>query len=149
LAAEARDLAPLELILSDLCKMNEVLTKGGKKYLMMLIDDSTRFCCIYLLKSKDEGLHYCKIYKAEVENQHERKIKRVRSDHGGEYFSNVFTSFYEEHGIIHERIPPYSPRSNGVAERKNRTLTDLVNTMLDAAGLSKERWSEAILHVMS
>ena len=43
-AAEARNLAPLELIHSDLCEMNGVLTKGGKKYFMTLIDDSTRFC---------------------------------------------------------------------------------------------------------
>ena len=112
---------------------------------MTLIDDSTRFCYIYLLKSKDEALHYFKIYKAEVENQLEIKIKRVRSDRGDEYFSNLFTLFYEEHGIIHERTPPYSSQSNGVAKRKNRTLTDLVNTMLDTAGLSKEWWGEAIL----
>ena len=97
------------------------------------------------MKSKDEALHYFKIYKAEVENQLERKIKRVRSDRGGEYFSNNFTSFCEEHGIIHERTPPYSPQSNGVAERKNRTLTELVNAMLDIEGLSKEWWGEAIL----
>ena len=80
------------------------------------------------------------INKAEVENQLERKIKRVRSDRGGEYFSNLFTLFCEEHGIIHERTPLYSSQSNGVAERKNRTLTDLVNAMLDTAGLSKEWW---------
>ena len=104
---------------------------------MILIDDNTRFCYIYLLKSKDEALHYFKIYKAEVENQLERKIKRVRSDHGGEYFSNLFTLFCEEHGIIHERTSPYSPQSNEVAERKNRTLTGLINAMLDTAGLSK------------
>src|SRR6185437_3652716 len=55
--------------------------------------------------------------------------------------------FCEEHGIVHERTPPYSPQSNGVAERKNRTLTDLVNAMLDTAGLSKEWWGEAILTV--
>jgi transposase InsO family protein len=117
--------------------MNGVLIKNGKKYYMTLIDDCTRFCYIYLLKSKDEALHYFKIYKAEVENQLEREIKRVRSDHGGEYFSNIFTLFGEEHGIIHERTPPYSPQSNGVAERKNHTLTDLVNAMLDITGLSK------------
>ena len=56
--AEARDLAPLELIHSDLCEMNGVLTKGGKKYFMTLIDDCTRFCYIYLLKSKDEALQF-------------------------------------------------------------------------------------------
>ena len=58
---------------------------------MTLIDDCTRFCYIYLLKSKNGALHYFKIYKAEVENQLERKIKRVRSDRGGEYFLNLFT----------------------------------------------------------
>jgi hypothetical protein len=40
---------------------------------------------------------------------------------------------------------PYSPQSNGVAKKKNRTLTDLVNAMLDISGLSKEWWGEAIL----
>ena len=89
--------------------MNGVLTKGGKRYFTTLIDDCTRFCYIYLLKSKDDVLHYIKIYKAEVENQLERNIKRVRSDHGGEYLSNLFTSFCEEYGIIHERTRPYSP----------------------------------------
>ena len=87
-AAEERHLAPLELIHSDLCEMNGVLTKSGKKYFMTLIDDSTRFCYVYLLNTKDEALHYFKIYKAEVENQLEKKVKRVRFDCGGEYFSN-------------------------------------------------------------
>jgi sensor histidine kinase YesM len=77
-AAEARNLAPLDLIHSDLCEMNEILTKGGKRYFITFIDDSTRFCYVYLLKSKYEALHYFKTYKAKVENQLERKIKRLR-----------------------------------------------------------------------
>jgi transposase InsO family protein len=132
--------------------MNGELTRGGKKYFMTLIDDSTRYCYVYLLKTKDEALDFFKIYKAEVENQLERKIKRVRSDRGGEYFSNEFNLLCAEHGIIHERTPPNSPQSNGIAERKNRTLTDLVNAMLDVSGLSKEWWGEAILtscHVLN
>jgi transposase InsO family protein len=150
--AEPRNLAPLELIHSDLCEMNGVLTKGGKRYFMTLIDDSTRYCYVFLLKSKDEALNYFKIYKAEAENQLDLKIKRLRSDRGGEYFSNEFDVFCMEHGIIHERMPPYSPQSNGVAERKNRTLTDLVNAMLDTSGLSKEWWGEALMtacHVLN
>jgi hypothetical protein len=75
-AVEARNLAPLDLIHSDLCEMNGLLTKGlGKRYFITFIDDSTRFCYVYLLKSNDEALHYFKTYKAEVENQLERKIK--------------------------------------------------------------------------
>jgi transposase InsO family protein len=151
-AAEARNLATLELVHSDLCEMNGILTKGGKTYFLTFIDDSTRFCYVYLLKTKDEAFNYFKTYKAEVDNQLERKIKRLRSDRGGEYFSNVFDEFYVEHGIIHERTPPFSPQSYGIAERKNRTLTDLVNAMLGTARLSKAWWGEAILtacHVLN
>jgi len=57
-----------------------------------------------------------------------------------------------EHEIIYERTPPFSPQSNGIAERKNRTLTDLMNAMLSTVGLSKEWWGEVILtvcHVLS
>jgi hypothetical protein len=55
--------------------MNGLLTRGGKRYFMTFIDDASLFCYIFLLKSKDEALHYFKIYKAEVENKLERKIK--------------------------------------------------------------------------
>ena len=61
-AATTRDLAPLELIHSDVCEMNGELIKGGKRYFITFIDDCTRFCYVYLLKSKDEALHYFKIY---------------------------------------------------------------------------------------
>jgi transposase InsO family protein len=125
--------------------MNGVLTKGGKKYFMMLIDDATRFCYFYLLQTKDEAFDYFKIYKAEVENQLERTIKCPRSDRGGEYFSKIFDEFCEEYGIIHERTSPYSPESNGITERKNHALTDFVNAMLDTADLSKAWWGEALL----
>ena len=102
---------------------------------------------MYLLKTKDEALHYFKIYKAEVENQLEKNIKRLWTNRGEEYFSNDFSEFCAVHEIIHERTPPYSPQSNGIAERKNRTLTDLVNAMLETAELSKEWWADAILTV--
>ena len=107
---------------------------------------------MHLLKTKHEALYYFKVYKVEVENQLEKKIKRLRSDHGEEYFSNEFSEFCAVHGIIHERTPPYSPQSNGIAERKNCTLTDLVNAMLVTAGLSKEWWGDVILtacHVLN
>jgi hypothetical protein len=73
-AAKARNLAPLDLIHSDLCETNEILTKLVKQYFITFIDDCTRFCYVYLLKSKDEALHYFKTYKDEVGNQLKRKI---------------------------------------------------------------------------
>jgi transposase InsO family protein len=130
--------------------MNGVLTKGRKRYFMTFIDDCTRFFYVYLLKTKDEALNYFKAYNAEAENQLERKIKRLRSDRGGEYFSNTVDEFCVEDVIVHEMTLPYSPQPKGIAERKNRT--ELVNAMLDTAGLSKEWWGEAILtacHVLN
>ena len=59
---EKRDLALLDLIRSDLCEMNGLLTRGGKRYFMTLIDDATRYCYVYLLKTKDEAFHYFKIF---------------------------------------------------------------------------------------
>jgi transposase InsO family protein len=107
---------------------------------MTMIDDASRYCYVYLLKTKDEALNCFKTYKDEVENQLEKKIKCFRSDRSGEYFSNEFDLFCAEHGIIHERTPPYSPQSNWVAARKNRTLTDLVNSMMETTGLFKAWW---------
>jgi hypothetical protein len=72
---EKRILVPSDLVHSNLSEMNGLLTRGGKRYFMTFINDASRFCYIYLLKSKDEALHYFKTYKAEVENQLERKIK--------------------------------------------------------------------------
>jgi hypothetical protein len=88
-----RHLAPLELIHSDIYEINGVLAEDGQRYFMTIIDDVSRYCYIYLLKTKGDALNCFKIYKAEVENQLEKKINRFRSDHGGEYFSNEFDLF--------------------------------------------------------
>ncbi|RVW12910.1 Retrovirus-related Pol polyprotein from transposon TNT 1-94 [Vitis vinifera] len=69
---------------------------------------------------KDEAIEKFVLYKTEVENQLNKKIKVLRSDRGSEYES-PFVDICAQHGIIHETTAPYSPQSNGVAERKNRT----------------------------
>ena len=72
-------------------------------------------------------------------------MKRLRSDRGGEYESKPFNTFFDEHGIIHETTPPYSLESNGVAERKNITLKEMMNVMLVSSGASLNLWGKAIL----
>jgi hypothetical protein len=87
---EERHLAPLELIASEICEMNGVLTKGGKTYFMTLVDDASRFCFVCMLKTKYLALNYFKIYKATIETQLEKMINIIRSDRGGEYLSTYF-----------------------------------------------------------
>ena len=58
----------LDLVHYDICEFNGVLTRGGKRYFIILIDDCSRFTYVYLLSNKDEAFECFKQYKAEVEN---------------------------------------------------------------------------------
>ena len=93
------------------------------------MDDSTKYCYVYLLRSKDEAIDKFVLYKNEVENQLNKKIKVLRSDRGGEYESS-FVDFCAQYGIIHETTTPYSPQLNGVAEQKTRILKEMMNAIL-------------------
>ena len=99
----------LDLIHSDLCELNDMLTRGGNRYFLTFIDDCSRFTNVLLLKNKSETCNAFKVYKAEVENQLSKKIKVLRSDRGGEYLSSEFNSFCEKYGIIHDCTAPYTP----------------------------------------
>ena len=126
----------LELVHSDLADVKNTMGKGGKKWYITFVDDYSRYSKIYLLKSKDEAEEMFFKYKAKVENQLDRKIKRLRSGRGGEYDTNSLTAFCEKKRIIHETSAPYTPQQNGVAEQKN---------MLVSSCLSDNMWGEAVL----
>ena len=90
-----------------------------------------------------------KIFKAEVENQHNLKIKIVRSDRGGEYYgwltlygqvSRLFVRFLQENGIVAEYSTLGEPQQNGVAERRNHTLMDMVRSMISYSTLPLSLW---------
>ena len=85
----------LDLVHSDICELNGMLTRGGNRYFITFIDDSSRYPYVYLLKHKDEAFNAFKVYKAEVENQLGKNIKILKIDRGDEYFSNDFNEFYE------------------------------------------------------
>ncbi|GJT69898.1 zinc finger, CCHC-type containing protein [Tanacetum coccineum] len=93
----------------------------------------------------DKAFETFKIYKAQVENQRGKKIQILRRDRGGEYFFTEFSSYCESHGLIHQRTTSYTPQQNGVAERKNRVLQDMINAMLVSANLPKNLWGEVLL----
>ena len=127
----------LDLVHSDVCDMHNTSSIGGKKYFITFIDDYSKFCYVYLLHSKDEAMVNFQAYKAETELQCETFIKCLRSDRGGEYYD---PKLFETTGIVHETMAPYTPQQNGVAERKNRVLTEMVNALLSNSGLSSGFW---------
>ena len=65
-------------------------------------------------------------YQARVENEKGVRIKVVQSDRGGEYINNEFISHLKGQGVEHQMTAPYTPEQNGVAERYNRTVVEIV-----------------------
>ena len=83
-------------------------------------------------------------YRALVEKWSGYKILKLRSDNGGEYVNNKFTTFCTEQEIQQQHNVPYTPQQNGVVEQKNRTLKEIANCMIQSKGLSLQFWDEAI-----
>ncbi|KAL0318363.1 UNVERIFIED_CONTAM: Retrovirus-related Pol polyprotein from transposon TNT 1-94 [Sesamum angustifolium] len=126
---------------------------NGQRYFVSFIDDYSRYMYLYLIFDKSEAFDAFKAYKVEVEKQLEKSIKIVRSDRGGEYYGRYtekgqnpgpFAAFLKEEGIIAQYTMPGTPQQNGVAERRNRTLMDMVRSMMSHTNLSLELWSEAL-----
>ena len=90
---------------------------------------------VYLLNSKDEAM----------KNQLNKNIKILKSDRGGEYESNDFSELCAKFDIIHQSTAPYTPQQNGIAERKNRTLKEMINSMLVSSEAPQNLWGEALL----
>jgi hypothetical protein len=117
-------------------------------YYVSFIDDYSRKTWIYFLKSKDEVFSKFKEFKALIENLFERKIKILRSDNGGEYTSKEFVNFCKDVGIKRELTTPYNPQQNDVAERKNRTIMEVVKNMIYDQDLPMCLWAEAAMAVV-
>ncbi|GJR76868.1 retrotransposon protein, putative, ty1-copia subclass [Tanacetum coccineum] len=80
----------------------------------------------------------------EVENQLEKTIKALRSDRGGEYISQEFKDYLKACGIVQQLTPPYTPQHNGVSERRNRTLLNVVRSMMNLTTLPLSFWDYAL-----
>uniref|UniRef100_A0AAV1T0R7 Integrase catalytic domain-containing protein n=1 Tax=Peronospora matthiolae TaxID=2874970 RepID=A0AAV1T0R7_9STRA len=123
-------------------------TFSGKRYFVTFIDDKSRYCVVYLLKSKSEVAAKFMEYAAMAETQTGKRVKYLQSDNGGEYKSDKLARFCAERGIQQRFTPPYTPQLNGVAERMNRTLVECARCMMEHAGLGKSYWGEAVMTAM-
>jgi hypothetical protein len=131
----------LELIHSDVCGPMQTSSISGYVYYVSFIDDYSCKTWIYFLKSKDEVFSKFKEFKALIENLSKRKIKILKSDNGGEYTSKEFVSFCRDVGIKGKLTTPYNPQQNGVVERKNRTIMEVVKTMIHDQDLPMCLWA--------
>ncbi|KAK1606525.1 hypothetical protein QYE76_030198 [Lolium multiflorum] len=134
----------LEIIHTDVCGPMSVASRGGYRYVLTFTDDLSRYGYIYLMKHKSETFEKFKEFQSEVENQRNKKIKFLRSDRGGEYLSYEFSMHLKKCGILSQLTPPGTPQRNGVSERRNRTLLDMVRSMMSLTDLPLSFWSYAL-----
>ena len=155
--AATRSTQLLEIIHTDICGPFDVSSFNGEKYFITFIDDFSRYGYVYLLHEKSQSVNALEVFINEVERQLDRKVKIVRSDRGGEYYGKYdetgqnpgpFAKFLESHGICAQYTMPGTPQQNGVAERRNRTLMDMVRSMLSNSSLPLSLWMYALRTAM-
>ena len=134
----------LGLIHTDVCGPMSQSARGGFQYFITFTDDFSRYGYVYLMKHKSESFEIFKIFQNEVQNQLGKTIKALRSDRGGEYLSQEFDDHLKGCGIVSQLTPPYTPQWNGVSERRNRTLLDMVRSMMSQVDLPVSFWGYAL-----
>ncbi|GJZ56144.1 retrotransposon protein, putative, ty1-copia subclass, partial [Tanacetum coccineum] len=146
----AKDLFGLMHI--DVCGPFKIMSRQAAYYFVTFTDDFSRYGYVYLLKHKHEVFETFKLFQKEVENQLGKTIKSLRFDRGGEYISQEFFDHLKEHRIIAHRTPPYTPQHNGVSERRNQTLLDMVRSIISQTTLPKSFWDyvlESDAHILN
>ncbi|KAJ9545670.1 hypothetical protein OSB04_025377 [Centaurea solstitialis] len=134
----------LEIIHTDVCGPFSHVARGGYRYFITFTDDFSRYGYVYLMRHKSETFEKFKEYQNEVQNLLDKRIKFLRSDRGGEYLSDEFDNHLMECGIVSQLTPPYTPQMNGVSERRNHTLLDMVRTMMCHSSLPVSFWGHAL-----
>ena len=123
--------AILELVHSDICGSISPTSNGNKKYFMTLVDDFSGKTWTYILHAKSEVFDCFKKFCATTKTETGRRVKALKTNRGGEFYSNKFIKFCKEKGIRRQLIAAYTPQQNGVAERKNRTILNMVRNLLN------------------
>ncbi|GJX37382.1 retrovirus-related pol polyprotein from transposon TNT 1-94 [Tanacetum coccineum] len=134
----------LNLLHMDLCGPMRVASINGKKYILVIVDDYSRYTWTLFLRSKDETPEVLKDFLTMIQRNLQAPVISVRTDRGTEFLNKTLNAFFKEEGIEHQTSTPRTPEQNGVVERRNRTLVEAARTMLSASKLPLFFWAEAI-----
>ncbi|GKC77691.1 retrovirus-related pol polyprotein from transposon TNT 1-94 [Tanacetum coccineum] len=134
----------LYLLHMDLCGPMRVASVNGKKYILVIVDDYSRFTWVKFLRSKDEALDFIIKFLKMIQVRLKVTVRRIRTDNGTEFVNQTLREYYEKIEISHETSVSRSPQQNGVVERCNRTLTKASRTMLIYAKAPLFLWAEAV-----
>ncbi|KAL0454256.1 UNVERIFIED_CONTAM: hypothetical protein Slati_0764800 [Sesamum latifolium] len=134
----------LDLIHMDICGPLYTPAREGYSYFITFTDDHSWYGYVYLMRYKSEAFRRFNEFRLEVKNQTGCKIKTLRSDRGEEYLNGEFIDYLKENRILSQWTTHGTPQLNGVAERRNRTLLDMVRSMMNFTGLPLSFWEYAL-----
>ncbi|KAI3719139.1 hypothetical protein L6452_20033 [Arctium lappa] len=136
--------APLELLHMDLCGPMRTQSLGGKKYILVIVDDYSRYTWVKFLRTKDETPDVIITFLKMTQVNLQKPVKILRTDNGTEFKNNKIEEYLESVGISHQYSAARTPQQNGVVERRNRTLVEAARTMLSHSNLPLFLWAEAV-----
>ncbi|GJW38803.1 retrovirus-related pol polyprotein from transposon TNT 1-94 [Tanacetum coccineum] len=128
----------------DLCGPLRVQSINGKKFILVIVDDYSRFTWVKFLRSKDETPAFVINLLKQLQVGLNKTVRFVRTDNGTEFVNKDLTDYYESVGITHEKIIPRTPQQNGIVERRNHTLIEAARTMLIFSKAPLFLWAEAV-----
>ncbi|GJR18922.1 retrovirus-related pol polyprotein from transposon TNT 1-94 [Tanacetum coccineum] len=134
----------LYLLHMDLCEPMRIASFNGKKYILVIVDDYSRFTWVKCLSSKDEALDFIIKFPKMIQVRLKVPIRRIKTNNGIEFVNQTLREYYEKVGISHETSVACSPYQNGVVKRRNRTLIEVARTMLIYAKAPLFLWAEAV-----
>ncbi|GJS17949.1 retrovirus-related pol polyprotein from transposon TNT 1-94 [Tanacetum coccineum] len=134
----------LNLLHMDLCGPMRVASINGKRYILEIVNDYSRYTWTLFLRSKDETSEILKAFPTMIQRNLQAPVISVRTDRGTEFLNKTLNAFFKEEGIEHQTSTPRTPEQNGVVERRNRTLVEAARTILLASKLPLFFWAKAI-----
>nr|GEX50781.1 probable E3 ubiquitin-protein ligase RZFP34 [Tanacetum cinerariifolium] len=130
----------LYLLHMDLYGLMRVESVNGKKYILVIVDDYSRFTWVKCLRSKDEATYFIIKFLKMIQVRRKVSVCRIQTDNETEFVNQTLREYYEEVHISHKTLVARSLQQNGVAERRNRTLIEAARTMLIYAQASLFLW---------
>ncbi|GKB46006.1 retrovirus-related pol polyprotein from transposon TNT 1-94 [Tanacetum coccineum] len=119
---ENTNMEVLNTLYMDLCSPMRMKTINGKKYILVIVDDYSRFTWVKFLRSKDETPAVVIKFLKQIQVGLNKTVRYVRTDNGTEFVNKYLTDYYDCVGIFHQKIISRTPQQNGVVERQNCTL---------------------------
>jgi hypothetical protein len=135
---------PRQLFHMDTVGPSRVCSMGGKWYVLIIVDDYSRYSWVFFLESKDQVFEHFWLLALRLNNEHLNCFKAICSDNGAEFRNASFNVFCLKHGIDQQFSAPRVPQQNGVVEQKNHTLVEMARTMLDEHETPRRFWADAI-----